>query len=216
MHGFVDRARRPGQALRSGLGIFLCVCAVSPPLVEIACGQIVTPVGAEAPPTSDAGVVVGDDAGVSDRDGAVDGASCVGDLSDVGTGDFHISCTIQTTQTLLVALVNQRDFCDFADFWDLRMEAGVPIMEVDDGLGTYRELWSTGSAIDDGKPHALLVQRVAGTLSIRIDGVTTASTAAPVSLGHLPPVLVGRDICMGVDGTVALASTLANLCITSP
>lgn len=142
-------------------------------------------------------------------------ASCTGDLSNIGTGDFHISCTVTSTQTPPVALANQRSACFFGDMWDLRMEAGVPVMELDDDAGPshYTILWSVGHPIDDGQPHDLLVERISGILSINVDGIRTASTAAPASLGSLPPLVVGNDICVGVDGTVLLTSPLANLCI---
>jgi hypothetical protein len=154
------------------------------------------------------------DASPGETDAGLD-ASCTGDLSNIGTGDFHISCTVTSTQTPIVALANQRSTCFYSDMWDLRMEAGVPVIELDDdaGLPHYTRLWSVGHPIDDGHPHALLVERVSGILSINVDGIRTASTAAPASLGSLPPLIVGNDICVGVDGTVLLTSALANLCI---
>jgi len=36
---------------------------------------------------------------------------CVRDLSNIGTGDFHISFSVMTTQAGLTALINQRATC---------------------------------------------------------------------------------------------------------
>jgi hypothetical protein len=58
-----------------------------------------------------------------------------------------------------------------------------------------------------------LVERVSGTLSINIDGVRTASTAATESFGPLPPLVVGSDVCIGVDGTGVLTPPLQDLCV---
>jgi hypothetical protein len=150
----------------------------------------------------------------SERDAGAD-AWCPGDLSNVGTGDFHVACTVTTAQTGRVALANQRSWCFYQDMWDLRMEAGVPVIELDDeaGVNHYTRLWSVGHPIDDGQPHDVLVERVSGTLSINIDGVRTASTAATESIGPLPPLVVGSDVCIGVDGTGVLTPPLQNLCI---
>jgi hypothetical protein len=151
----------------------------------------------------------------SERDAGAE-ASCPGDLSNVGTGDFHISCTVTTTQTPLLALANQRKTCFYGDMWDLRVEGGVPVIEIDDeaGLPDYTILWAFGSRIDDGRAHDLLVERVSGVLSVNVDGVRTASTAAPAaSFGPLPPLVVASDICIGVDGTIVPATPPANLCV---
>jgi hypothetical protein len=149
----------------------------------------------------------------SERDAGSE-ASCTGDLSGIGTGDFHISFTVTSTQTPLVALANQRNWCSYTNMWDLRMEAGVPIMELDDEAGEphYTILWGAGPRIDDGRPHDVLIERVSGTLSVNVDGVA-ASKAAPASLGPLPPLEVGNDICIGRDGTVLLTNLPTNLCI---
>jgi hypothetical protein len=170
------------------------------------------------------GPVLGDTPSPPGLDAAIDApteadagaeASCPGDLSGVGTGDFHISYTVTTTQTSRVALANQRNWCFYTDMWDLRMEGGVPVFELDDkaGLPHYTILWSVGPRIDDGRPHNVLVERVSGTLSVNIDGIRTASTAATASLGTLPPLVVGNDICIGVDGTLVATNPPSNLCV---
>jgi hypothetical protein len=163
-----------------------------------------------SPPSPDASILDAPSA----RDARVE-ASCSGDLSNIGTGDFHISCTVMTAQTPLVALANQRNWCFFTDMWDLRMEGGVPVIELDDEAGPphYTILWAFGHPIDDGLPHDLLVERVSGILSVYIDDMRIASTAAPASFGPLPPLVANQDICIGTDGTVVLNPPLQNLCV---
>lgn len=161
------------------------------------------------------GPVLGDAPAQSDRDAGAD-AWCTGDLSNIGTGDFHVACTVTSAQTGRVALANQRSWCFYQVMWDLRMEAGVPVIELDDdaGVNHYTKLWGgVGHPMDDGQPHDLLVERVSGTLSITVDSVRTASTAATESIGPLPPLVAGSDICDGVDGTLVLTPPLQNLCV---
>jgi Laminin G domain len=200
---------REGMSMRSCLLFALCVPCAAP--LAWGCDTTGPVLGdTPAPPSRDASTLDAQ----SDRDAGVD-AWCPGDLSNVGTGDFHIGCTVTTTQTGRVALANQRSWCYFQVMWDLRMEGGVPVIEIDDeaGVNHYTKLWSVNQPIDDGQAHDVLLERVSGTLSIKIDGVQTASTAATESLGPLPPLVVDSDICIGVDGTGVLTPPLANLCV---
>jgi hypothetical protein len=140
--------------------------------------------------------------------------SCVEDLSSISTGSFHVSFTVQTTQAGSVALVNQRGTCDLQPYWDVRLENGNVQAETDDG-GTFYHVTTSGTLVNDGQPHAILVERVQGTLSIFIDGVQSASTSSLSGFAKLPPFEVGLDPCDNVDGTVALVGSLTNLCLTA-
>jgi hypothetical protein len=159
------------------------------------CGQVQTEVGSINRP-QDAGV-------------------CEGDLSDIGTGDFRISFQIATTQSGWVAVANQRGECIPAVFWDIRLDDGLVYIEVDD-IAHYTAITSTGPKINDGAPHAILVVRAAGTLSVYVDGSAAGSQGSGASLGALPPVQLGTDVCVSAvgDDTVALKGLILGACVS--
>jgi Laminin G domain len=150
-------------------------------------------------------------------DAGRDASACKGDLSNVGTGDFHVSATITTVQSGLVALANQRGVCYFGVFWDIRIQNGLLFVETDDNTN-YTKLVSTGKTVNDGQPHDLLVKRTAGTLTAYVDGVASGSLPAASSLASLPPLVSRTDPCIGHAGdpTVAFVGMIANLCVAAP
>jgi hypothetical protein len=168
---------------------------------------------------------------VTDATDATD-AGCpsegLGDLSNIGTGDFHISFVITTTQNAWAALVNQRAMCSGAlIFWDIRECTtrgnigscpvdGALVVETDDSAHKYSSCY-TAKGIADGKPHLVELARISGLLTVSIDGAQSASTNSPASFGALAPVKIDTDVCVGVDQTtVPSVGTLSGLCITSP
>jgi hypothetical protein len=194
--------------------------------IAIGCGRIITPVGTElayeaAAPPDDAGTL--DEAlPEASTDGAPDAPACREDLSNIGTGDFHVALTLTTTQTdNLVALVNQRGTCGPSLFWDIRMDGGLLYVETDD-VAHYTPFVSTGTKVNDGMPHAILLQRVAGQLEVLVDGAPSGSQPSATSFGALPPVRVKTDICdgqlepNGVDRTAPLVGTISDLCVSAP
>ena len=158
------------------------------------CGEVQTEVGAILP-----------------REAAV----CDGDLSNIGTGDFRISLQVKTTQTGWVAIASQRGNCGPAVFWDIRLVDGFVYAEVDD-VAHYTALTSTGAKVNDGAPHAILVVRASGTLTIYVDGGASGSQASAASLGPLPALQVGTEVCVGAvgDTTAPLMGAVTNACIS--
>jgi hypothetical protein len=159
---------------------------------------------------------VGSDGG----DGATDAdaASCTQDLSNVGKGDFRIAFRIQTTATAQSAVLSQRGSCSAGIYWSIRMGNGHLGVETDNNTerpGGYYVL--TGiKAVNDGTPHDVVVTRTSGMLAIRVDGVldpTDAPATSTSTLGSLSTVRIGTDVCVGVDGTVALTGTVTNVCV---
>jgi hypothetical protein len=145
-------------------------------------------------------------------------APCVGDLSNVGTGDFVISLSLETTQpdSATVALLNQRSACSPSTFWDLRLYNGKLLFEIDDSTN-LSQLTTTGPDIDDGATHSVVVARAAGTVVITVDGTNEGSTSATESLGALPALADGTDVCDGNDGTVAFSQgKISNVCVGGP
>jgi hypothetical protein len=178
-----------------------------PALAALACGQIDTAVGEEF--TRDAGA----ESAVTIDAPAEASRVCTGDLSNLGTGDFHVSLTVTTTEGGLAGLANQRHECDPSVFWDIRLDQGFLDVEVDD-VAHYTQLFTTRAVVNDGQPHDILAARVAGTLSVYVDGVLVGSGASLASLGPLDPLVSGTDVCVtSADGTVAFVGQIANLCV---
>jgi hypothetical protein len=159
------------------------------------------------------------DAGLS-TDTPTDGSVCSGntkDLSSLGTGDFTISFHIQTTQTGWVALLNQRSVCLYGMFWDIRQSGtGTIFVETDDNA-VYQSVEST-IKINDGKPHDVGVARLAGTLTIVIDGAPSGQGPSSAALGSLPALRTGNDVCTAPGSNPLTAmfagTTLSQVCIT--
>lgn len=178
---------------------------------------------------TDAGVELPTDAGV-DAFGAAcappeDASPCTEDLSNIGTGDFHVSLTLTTSQQGLVAVVNQRSACGGGMYWDVRIESGHMVVETDDGVfepdGAVKEdprtTLTSNVTANDGDPHCIRIDRVAEVLSIRVDGVLTGSASSVSSFQVLAPLAMGTDPCEGtVDMTMALTGTISGLCVGGP
>jgi Laminin G domain len=181
-------------------------------LLLAACGRIETEVGAEVPPEAGPPPATAFDAGVDSGNAG----GCRGDLSNIGTADFHVSLSVTTTQSGLLAVANQRSQCNPSVFWDIRIDGGFVVVEADD-VASYGVIQSPGPRVDDGRPHEVLFQRRSHVLFVYVDDAggmpTTPSTA---SFGQLPPVAVKTDVCIPQDGTVALTGTVTDLCIASP
>jgi hypothetical protein len=148
-------------------------------------------------------------------------SACVGgtrDLSNVGVGDFHISFHVVTTETGWVALLNQRSTCLIGVFWDIRQTAaGTILVETDNNSNASYQTVQSTIRINDGKPHDVVVTRVAGTISIHIDGTLSGQGPSSASLGSLPALRVGTDVCGATSNppTAPFAGmTLSLACIT--
>ena len=158
------------------------------------------------------------DAGTADAQtpdaSAPDAAACTGDLSGIGTGDFHVDVTFKTTATAAEALLNQRAACGHGNFWDVRLEAGGLLrVETDDGTN-YLLLMGT-RALNDGTSHAVSVRRVAGVITVAVDGTSDASAISKSAFGTLAALRTKSDACDGTSLAV-FAGRWRNVCVTSP
>ena len=148
-------------------------------------------------------------------------SSCLSDLSSVGAADFHISFTLATDAGAVdMALLNQRMGCDeTSTWWDVSYipstgTTGGLTAATDDGTHYVIAEQATGGAVDDGKPHRIVVARTSGQLGFSVDGVAAAGPAAdPYSFGPMPPLQIGTDECPGFGPTIG---SITNLCITTP
>ncbi|HEV3189718.1 MAG TPA: hypothetical protein VGY54_04430 [Polyangiaceae bacterium] len=153
-----------------------------------------------------------------------DANGCPQDLSGTATRDFSISFTLQTTQpSSNIALLNQRRECNVGEFWDIRLYNQILYVEISDVAqgGIVITGPSPGDsanmavALNDGKPHDIVVSRVAGEASLTVDGALAGSSSSFQSFGKgLPALKVGRDVCEGFNGTVPLVQgTIGNICV---
>ena len=69
-------------------------------------------------------------------------------------------------------------------------------------------------AVNDGKPHAVVVRRASGTVTITVDGATVGSAASAANLGALTTLLIAGDPCVGVDGTMAFTGSVTDVCVS--
>jgi hypothetical protein len=146
-------------------------------------------------------------------------ANCKSDLSNVGTGNFHIQFTLTTT-TARGAVLNQRGVCYTDEMWDVRTTSdGALEVETDDNNGTYTDI-VTPIAVADGNPHAIVITRLDGTLMVMIDGAEVASATSTANLTTLHALATKTDICITTggsngtgDGTVPLVGTVTDVCL---
>jgi hypothetical protein len=140
---------------------------------------------------------------------------CVRDLSNIGTGDFHISFSVMTAQVGQTALINQRATCDFGQFWDIRMSDGALLVETAEGanLSTFK---TVGPKVNDGGKHSVTIARVSGTIAGFIDGAAVGTVASSTSLRQLTPLVTHSDPCDQRDGTLPLVGAVADVCLTTP
>jgi hypothetical protein len=182
--------------------------ALAPLLLALSCGAEVTNVGAEF--TRDSGAPA---AGTTDGSNEVDATHCTGDLSNVLDGNFRVSFVLASTQTGLVALLNQRRECVPSVFWDVRMETGRIHVEVDD-VSHYDAVVTVGATINDGRPHEVRMERASAMLTVFVDGANAGSVASQASLGALASLATGTDVCVtSTDGTVELAGQISSVCV---
>jgi hypothetical protein len=148
-------------------------------------------------------------------DAPTDAPACKTDLSNIGTADFTITLTLTTSQTGIVAVANQRNVCNLAPLWDVRLSNGNLYVETCDGPH-YSRLTTSGVLANDGKPHAIKVQRRSEMLTGFIDGTSVGTAGSTSSFGVLPMLETGVDPCDSHTGNAALIGTVTGLCLTSP
>jgi len=143
-------------------------------------------------------------------------SACVSSLSGVGTGDFSIHFQITTKASVESTVLYQRAGCDAnRDFWNVNLSAGGQLIAevVQGGSGTYTVLTTT-TPVNDGKPHAISIDRVAFVLAATTDGGFSGSKAAPGSLGQLPPLGITKGNPCEAAGLKPLSGSVTDVCLT--
>src|SRR5260370_5675970 len=144
-----------------------------------------------------------------------DGSAFVGDFSNIGTADFHTSLTVTTTQVIDTALVNQGAVCSYGMFWDIRVVKGELLIETCDAFSNYTAVTNHGPLVNDGKPHRVIVKRVAQRITAYIDGVASGMGYSKSSFGQLPPVS-SKDPCETTGQFSPFLGSIVDLTVTSP
>lgn len=163
--------------------------------------------------SEDAGGSVG---GIPGSDDSGSTAPCLTDLSGVGTADFRIAFTLTTTNvTQTLALASQRTGCDQSSVWWQAIvdSAGGIVFETCNGPGAHAGV-EAGNAINDGRPHRIVLARVAGAISYSYDGVIGSAVVPDAySFGTFgAPLTIGTDTCG--DTPFAGHGALTDLCVT--
>lgn len=140
--------------------------------------------------------------------------TCANDLSNVGLGDFSIRFTIQTTATTRQAVLFQRAICaGSSGHWDLYLGqdalAGVPVLEVQSG-GSFAQTNAT-LAVNDGAPHVVEFQRLAGFLIASVDGQSFGGQTVALPLSALPALQVATG--HPCASTPSLQGALIGICV---
>ena len=168
--------------------------------------------GSDGPSTD----IVGDRS-FNDGETNADAPTCSGDLSNIGTGGFLISFTLRTNQTNNdIALLNQRSECTVVMYWDVRLYMHQIYLELSESTSAsgYTRINSSGPPLNDNNPHDVVITRTNDAVQIVIDGTVASSGTAAQSLAVLPALKTGTDVCVGSDGTVALATGgITNVCV---
>jgi hypothetical protein len=167
-------------------------------------------------------VTIAPDASPPDAGGPVPDAGtpavCVNTLSNVGTGDFRIAFSLTTTASgVTIGLLSQRTGCTMSTpFWDVTLSAtGAIVASTDDGDANHYAFAVSGTAVNDGQTHRIVVTRAHGALWISSDGaVISAMSPDPYAIGALPP-WTGPDQCSGTQPLVGYG-VLTNVCLSSP
>jgi hypothetical protein len=192
-----------------GVGWLVLLCGCSGAAFTVGPEDDAGDARAEAAPDAQP-MEAGQDAG---REAETDGPSCVTDLSNVGVGDFHVRLSIVTTSTAAAAVVGQRGPCAYSVYWDVHLLDGYVLADTDDGTMAGRVLLAPGRfSVADGKKHEVTVGRVAGVLSIAVDGVLAGSMPDPDYLGPMPALAIGSDSC----NPGPFSGQITDVCLTIP
>ena len=142
-------------------------------------------------------------------------SACLSSLEGIGLADFTIAFSIQTAANATSTVIGQRGLCAHDKMWDVRIIGGPLQMEFDD-LVNYTEV-VTKARVNDNNVHAVVVKRVAGTLTVTIDGVLDSTAPAAESFAALTPLFVAAgDPCEKKDGTLPLVGAVTDVCLGSP
>jgi hypothetical protein len=126
------------------------------------------------------------------------------------TNNFSVAFWMRTTSTgISRALVNKRPVCSNANFWDIRITALGRLQVELDQTGTYYQIFTTATSVDDGYWHYVVLVRNGASSTLYIDGqIRGSATSGPANISSTAPILLGNDVCVNADGTKPYAGFL--------
>ncbi len=142
-----------------------------------------------------------------------------------GARDFTIACWMNTTSTEgTEAFLSKRVTCDgFNSFWDIRVGGrtnlpGQLMLELENGNNTSYFILASAKPVNDGLWHHIAWVRQSTSSGgitglIYVDGALDNSTACPqaANLANQSPLVLGRSVCEGFDGTRPYSGAAAEL-----
>jgi len=145
-----------------------------------------------------------------------------------GTRDFTISYWMKTdSKSSQQAFLGKRATCDGAScFWDIRIGGGYSqnpptgVLHIEFAPGGYKPPYDLFSSrpLNDGQWHHIAWVRQStssGSIAclIYVDGALDNSKNYPeaVDLANQLPLVMGRDVCEGFDGTTPYSGSAAEL-----
>jgi alpha-tubulin suppressor-like RCC1 family protein len=134
-------------------------------------------------------------------------------VGNFGTGDFTVEFWLSTTSTRYEALLSKRNICDADNLFNILIQSGELLFEVDGGASSYGffGFQDTRTVNDGGFHHAALV-RQGPTLSIYVDGALsssgTLSSGQVANVSSAAHFYAGTSPCVGVDGTSSYTGAL--------
>lgn len=169
--------------------------------------------GAAGRPTDAGGSGQGGEGGALAEVSCERATTCSNDLSGLGSEDFSIAFSIQTTATVGSGILSQRQICMRSKFWDIRLRGGGTSISVElDDEVNYTAL-SAPMVVNDGAAHEVRVCRKSGHVYVFADGGLITDSANATLFTTLAPLATKTTLCNGWDGTVALDGTVSDVCI---
>ena len=131
--------------------------------------------------------------------------------ADVGSGNFTFAFWLETTQAGLVDLFAKRSICDHSNFWNLRLQDGHLVTELDqDASATNYVVFFSVDALNDGLFHHVAVVRRGTVVSAYVDGAldSSATSGEPTNVSNGAELTAASGACTGQDATRPLQGML--------
>ena len=132
-------------------------------------------------------------------------------LGNFGTGDFTISFWMKTDSSRIERFLNKRPACGFGDFWEIALHDGKIFTRGDEDP-TSANLFSFGmtATVNDGQWHHIVSMRAGLNMTMYLDGTmdTMISTNIIFNPNNSDTLLIGDNVCIGVDGTEKYSGSL--------
>jgi len=191
--------------------------ATSPRARYLADATYADATGNHPPATPSGGVVFGPGStgAPGDRSFRFNGTGSVvtdAGVGSFGTGPFDVSFSLKTRQNGTVELISKRSTCSNGAFFDIRLNNGQLVGEIDGGSpADYTVL--TDGIVNDGVWRTITLRRTSTTLEFLVNGLVTNQTpiVGNPNVSSSATTTFADGPCVGVDGTQKLVGNLDNV-----